>query len=67
MEIYKSVGTKIRQNLTGLRQAQLEMLENGFNEIDGVDPAAAKAKGSPPKEPVEEVKKQKIGSKPTSQ
>ena len=50
LEIYKSVGTKVRQNLTGLRQAQQEMLENAFCEIDGVDPSSAKARGSPPKD-----------------
>ena len=50
LEIYKSTGAKIKQNLTGLRQTQLEMLETGFCEIDGVDPAEVKARigGSSP-------------------
>ena len=44
MEIYRAIGAKIKANLTGLRPAQMEMLENGFCEVDGVDPAEAKAK-----------------------
>ena len=44
------------------------MLENGFCEIDGVDPAQAKARGSPPKETVQTNINPKggIGSKPIS-
>lgn len=49
MEVYKSIGSKIKTHLTGLRQAQVEHLETGFGEIDGVDPVAAKGrKNSPP-------------------
>lgn len=35
--------------MSGLRPAQLEALENGFNDIDGIDPAARKST-SPNKE-----------------
>jgi hypothetical protein len=51
MEVYKAIGSKIKSHFSGLRQAQIELLEAGFAEIDGVDPAAAKAKArkvSPP-------------------
>ena len=48
LEIYKAVGAKIKNHLSGLRQAQIEMLENGFCEIDGVDPADAKARKNSP-------------------
>ena len=48
LEIYKAVGAKIKSSFGGLRQAQIDMLENGFCEIDGVDPASKKpAYGSP--------------------
>jgi hypothetical protein len=49
LEIYKSVGNKIRTNLGSLRQAQLEMLDNGFAEIDGVAPARGSKGVSPNK------------------
>jgi len=41
------VGANIRKSLSGLRPAQIELLETGFAEVDGVDPATIKNKGSP--------------------
>lgn len=73
LEIYKAVGNKIRQSFIGLRQAQIEHLEEGFNQIDGVSPEEAKARQSvsPPKEsskaggikPGSQAKKTRTGKK----
>jgi hypothetical protein len=46
LEIYKSVGPKLKNSITGLRQAQQEHLETGFNEIDGVNPGQSKGEKS---------------------
>ncbi|CDW88088.1 centrosomal protein of 104 kda [Stylonychia lemnae] len=67
LEIYRSIGANIRKSLTGLRPAQLELLETGFAEIDGVDPATLKIKGSPQRESIQGNPKTAALSKPTSQ
>ena len=47
VELYKIMGPKLRQNLDAdLRPAQLEVLEKGFNEVDGYDPNAPASKPS---------------------
>ena len=38
IEIYKVMGSSIKKFLDDLRPAQLELLEKGFNEVDGIDP-----------------------------
>ncbi len=34
LQVYKAIGNKIRSHLTGLRQAQIDMLELSFTDID---------------------------------
>jgi len=38
IEIYKVMGSSIKKFLDDLRPAQVELLEKGFNEVDGIDP-----------------------------
>lgn len=49
MKLYKMMGQKIKSYLSDVRKAQLEMLQEGFDEIDGVDPN--KKSKAPPSEP----------------
>ena len=44
----------------------MELLENGFCEVDGVDPSSLKNKGSPQKDAATVSTKIGIGSKPAS-
>ena len=44
----------------------MELLENGFCEVDGVDPSSLKNKGSPQKDTATVSTKIGIGSKPAS-
>lgn len=38
MECYKDLGQKVRSSFQGLRQAQIDMLEAGFAEMEGGSP-----------------------------
>jgi centrosomal protein CEP104 len=38
IELYRVMGSSIWKFLDDLRPAQKELLENGFNEVDGIDP-----------------------------
>lgn len=38
IELYRVMGTSIRKFFDDLRPAQIETLEKGFNEVDGIDP-----------------------------
>lgn len=40
LELYKVMGSAIKKFLDELRPAQIELLEKGFNDIDGIDPNA---------------------------
>lgn len=60
------MGPSVKKSLTGLRPAQMELLENGFCEVDGVDPASLRNKGSPIKDsaaikPISQQKKSRGG------
>lgn len=43
------MGAKIKSYLSDVRKAQLDLLQEGFDEIDGVDPN--KKSKAPPSEP----------------
>lgn len=49
MKLYRSMGAKIKSYLSDVRKAQLDLLQEGFDEIDGVDPN--KKSKAPPSEP----------------
>jgi centrosomal protein CEP104 len=38
IELYRVMGSSIKKFLDDLRPAQIELLEKGFNEVDGIDP-----------------------------
>ena len=38
IELYRVMGSSMKKFLDDLRPAQMEILENGFNEVDGIDP-----------------------------
>jgi hypothetical protein len=40
MLLYRKMGEKLKNYLTDIRKAQMDLLQDGFNEIDGVDPDA---------------------------
>lgn len=47
MSLYREMGEKLKTYLTDIRKAQLEVLQDGFDEIDGVDPEDRKSKAPP--------------------
>jgi len=38
MKLYKMMGSKLKSYLSDIWKAALDMLNEGFDEIDGVDP-----------------------------
>ena len=52
IELYKVMGDSIKKFLGDLRPAQIDNLQNGFNEVDGVDPGM-QTKDSGPKVTIE--------------
>ena len=55
MDIYKLVGDKLRGNLVGLRQNQLEILEKEFDSVGGGGGGGAMNKSRSPSPDREEV------------
>ena len=53
MELYKTMGPPLKQYLTGLRPAQMEVLESGFNEVDGVTPGQHSNETKEPKSTIQ--------------
>lgn len=49
MTLYRTMGAKLKSYLTDIRKAALEVLQEGFDEIDGVHPES-KSK-APPSQP----------------
>lgn len=43
MNLYRQMGEKLKSYLTDIRKAQIEMLQEGFDELDGVDPKEKQA------------------------